>query len=89
MSLRTWTAAFEPAFRDLARQAEAVDNIEDLAIDPYATESPAEFFAVMSEYFFEWPDLVWETYPAVYDQMRRFYRQDPLLRFHPHHGAAS
>jgi hypothetical protein len=94
MQAREWAAAFEPAFLDLARQAEAVDNTDEsgadhLAIDPYAAQSPAEFFAVLSEYFFEWPELVQETYPAVYEQLRRFYRQDPLQRFNTLHGAVS
>jgi Mlc titration factor MtfA (ptsG expression regulator) len=50
-------------------------------IDPYAGESPAECFAVFSEYFFERPFLVHRHYPRVYDQLRAFYRQDPLRRF--------
>ena len=87
MNVRDWASAFEPAFQDLARRADAVDNAEDLPIDPYGAESPAEFFAVLSEYFFEWPEVVSETYPAVYEQMRRFYRQDPLQRFNSYDGA--
>ena len=50
------------------------------AIDPYAAEDPAEFFAVTSEYFFTAPDLLHEAYPAVYRQLQLFYRQDPLQR---------
>ena len=49
-------------------------------IDPYAAESPAEFFAVMSEHFFETPRLLCNEYPAVYQQLQAFYRQDPLSR---------
>jgi len=77
MRVRDWRAAFEPAFEDLCRRDEAG---ETLAIDPYATESPAEFFAVMSEHFFETPHLLHAEYPAVYDQLKAFYRQDPRLR---------
>jgi Mlc titration factor MtfA (ptsG expression regulator) len=50
---------------------------EDTALDPYGAEHPAEFFAVMSEAFFETPTLLQAQYPAVYDQLRQFYRQDP------------
>jgi hypothetical protein len=55
-----------------------VDRREDTVIDPYASESPAEFFAVLSEAFFELPDVVQDEYPGVYAQLSQFYRQDPL-----------
>lgn len=81
MSAHEWAAAFGPAYEDFCRRVETMDNPDESEIDPYAAESPAEFFAVFSEYFFEWPDVVADTYPAVYEQLRRFYRQDPLERF--------
>lgn len=81
MDSKAWTAAFEPAYQDFRRQVEAMEDVDASEIDPYAAESPAEFFAVFSEYFFEWPELVFKSYPAVYEQMRRFYRQDPMERF--------
>lgn len=69
-----WTTTFTGAFQDLNRR---LDAGEATAIDPYAAEDPAEFFAVFSEYFFELPRLLLESYPAVYAQLRAFYRQDP------------
>lgn len=75
MSRRDWVAAFEPAYADFCRR---VDAGEDTAIDPYAAEHPGEFFAVLSEVFFEAPDLLRDEYPAVYAQLARYYRQDPL-----------
>ncbi|MDR2113098.1 MAG: zinc-dependent peptidase, partial [Candidatus Accumulibacter sp.] len=51
-----------------------------LAIDPYASENPGEFFAVLSETFFETPDILYREYPALYALFSRFYRQDPLGR---------
>jgi len=77
MSRTAWNQAFTTAFHDLCRR---VDGGEDTAIDPYATEEPGEFFAVLSEYFFERPDLVATEYPPVYSQLAAFYRQDPLAR---------
>lgn len=77
MSRESWTQAFTSGYADFCRR---VDADEELAIDPYAAESPAEFFAVMSEAFFEIPHAVKNLYPAVYDQLRRFYRQDPAAR---------
>ena len=53
---------------------------EETIIDPYAAESPAEFFAVMSEAFFEIPQVVQSEYPAVYAQLGLFYKQDPAAR---------
>ncbi len=81
MDASGWAAAFEPAFSDFCRRVDHAERVgREPDLDPYASESPAEFFAVLSEYFFELPDLLAAEYPAVYEQMRRFYRQDPLKR---------
>lgn len=48
--------------------------------DPYGTEHPAEFFAVMSEAFFTEPHRLKARYPDLYDALGRFYRQDPAAR---------
>ncbi|MDP2810684.1 MAG: zinc-dependent peptidase [Rhodocyclaceae bacterium] len=78
MSRRAWIAAFEPAFEDFRmRVEEAEAHGVDTLLDPYAAEHPSEFFAVMSEAFFETPELLLAEYPAVYEQLRQFYRQDP------------
>jgi MtfA peptidase len=78
MSRQAWSRDLATAFADLGRRAGAG---EDTPIDPYGAESPAEFFAVASEAFFETPEVLMDEYPAVYDQLRAFYRQDPLRRF--------
>lgn len=77
MRLDAWSSAFSAAYEDLERRVAAG---EETAIDPYAAEDPAEFFAVLSEAFFEVPHLVHEVYPAVYAQLSAFYRQDPRTR---------
>jgi Mlc titration factor MtfA (ptsG expression regulator) len=77
MSPDEWAHDFQTAYDDLCRR---VDGGEETIIDPYAAESPAEFFAVLSECFFEAPDVLHEAYPAVYGQLQRFYLQDPLAR---------
>ncbi len=74
MGRRDWTAVFRDGYADFCRR---VDSGEETALDPYASEHPAEFFAVMSEAFFETPALLRSEYPQVYDQLRLFYRQDP------------
>jgi len=48
-------------------------------IDEYASYSPAEFFAVCSEYFFCKPELLDKEVHGVYQQLGAYYRQDPLL----------
>ena len=77
MSRETWSQALGSAYADFCRR---VGADEEVAIDPYAAESPGEFFAVMSEAFFEMPHAVSGLYPRVYDQLRLFYRQDPTAR---------
>ena len=54
--------------------------LDALPIDPYGAESAGEFFAVVSEAFFETPEVLAPAYPAVYEQLRLFYRQDPQAR---------
>jgi Mlc titration factor MtfA (ptsG expression regulator) len=70
-----WTEAFSTAFADFAAREE---RRQPLPFDDYALESPAEFFAVVSEVFFEQPERVQRYYPMVYRQLSLFYRQDPL-----------
>ncbi|MEO8441245.1 MAG: M90 family metallopeptidase [Betaproteobacteria bacterium] len=77
MDRRAWAAAFTAAYADFCRR---VDADEDVAIDPYAAESPGEFFAVVSEAFFDLPRALLDAYPQVYAQLRDFYRQDPAAR---------
>ena len=64
-------------------------------LDPYAAEDPAEFFAVLSESFFETPHWLKRWLPELYVHLTAFYRQDPAERLPdvplsvletPHHG---
>jgi MtfA peptidase len=77
MSRVEWSNAFKASFEQL--QKDDYNQI-DTKIDPYAAEHPAEFFAVLSEAFFEMPDVVSHEFPDVYQQLALFYRQDPLQR---------
>jgi Mlc titration factor MtfA (ptsG expression regulator) len=49
-----------------------------LALDPYAAQDPAEFFAVSSETFFVAPQRLRDAFPEWYGLLSRFYLQDPL-----------
>jgi Mlc titration factor MtfA (ptsG expression regulator) len=77
MNPAAWRRDFQAAYDALCRE---VDAGRTTWIDPYAAEAPDEFFAVLSEHFFTAPDAVLELVPAVYHQLRAFYRQDPLTR---------
>ena len=43
-------------------------------INPYGATNEAEFFAVVSEYFFERPKLLKEKHPALYDLLVKIFR---------------
>jgi Mlc titration factor MtfA (ptsG expression regulator) len=77
MDRRAWAAAFDEALRGFC---DALERGRDTWLDPYAAEHPSEFFAVISEAFFEDPAETKRRYPDVYDQLRLFYRQDPAGR---------
>ena len=74
---REWQRVMRDAYTSFC---ERVDAGEETAIDPYAAESPGEFFAVLSEVFFAEADLLRSEYPSVYGEFARFYRQDPAAR---------
>jgi len=74
---RRWTRDFQSAFD---RLNERLDAGRQPAIDPYAATNPAEFFAVLSEYFFRLPGQLEHFDPRLYAHLTEFYRQDPLRR---------
>ncbi len=78
MSFENWTLTLSEAYKKLYHQLERHHHT---AIDPYAAESPAEFFSVLTEVFFVKPALLYKHYPKVYHQFSLFYRQDTLQRF--------
>jgi Mlc titration factor MtfA (ptsG expression regulator) len=76
-SYRAWATAMQTAYD--AHRARAEHHQPSLLRD-YAIASPAEYFAVASEMFFERPrDLATEL-PDVYAQLRDFYRLDLAAR---------
>jgi Mlc titration factor MtfA (ptsG expression regulator) len=76
-----WTTAFREAYQQLNQRLE---HHQRVCINPYAATSPAEFFAVFSEYFFCAPDVRNIHFTDVYQQLRLYYRQDPLRRLITH-----
>jgi MtfA peptidase len=70
----TWARVLGSEFATLSQQT--ADDQPTL-IDKYGATEPAEFFAVVTEYFFEKSLQLQERHPELYEELKRFYRQDP------------
>ena len=70
-----WSGVMATEFSRLQRQATLG---EASLFDHYGATNPAEFFAVISEVFFEQPATLAQQYPGLYAQLSRFYRLNPL-----------
>lgn len=70
-----WAATLGQAFGELRGQ---LARGEPTLIDPYGATDPGEFFAVVSELFFERPQALAQRHPALYAQLRAYYRIEPL-----------
>lgn len=82
-----------PALRDATTQAAWIEqlgreydllrlrarNVEDDVIDRYGATSPAEFFAVATEVFFERPQALAARHPRLYEVLRDYFQVDPGL----------
>ncbi len=77
MAAAEWSRVFNDSYERFCSQ---VDGGEEADLDSYAAESPGEFFAVVSEAFFETPCPLLRDFPGVYRQLAMFYRQDPAER---------
>lgn len=77
MHITQWTAALSAAYEQLHQRLEHHHRV---CVNPYAATNPAECFAVFSEYFFCAPDILHNHFANVYEQLRLYYRQDPLSR---------
>ena len=73
MDRHQWWGVFSGTWdtlKDVQRQG------GELPLDPYGLESPAEFFAVLSEQFFESPATLRRHLPDIHRQLSLFYRQN-------------
>ncbi|MGM0769150.1 MAG: zinc-dependent peptidase [Pseudomonadota bacterium] len=68
---RTMTHAYEHLRTSLAQH-------HSLWLDPYGATEPAEFFAVLTEAFYQQPQHLKNEQPEVYEALCGFYRLDPL-----------
>jgi MtfA peptidase len=74
---REWHRVFMGVWEDLQARLE---RGEETPIDDYAATHPGECFAVCCEAFFSAPDQLHDAYPALYDLLTRYFRQDTLAR---------
>ncbi|MEC5211087.1 Mlc titration factor MtfA (ptsG expression regulator) [Psychrobacter sp. PL15] len=66
-----WTEIMTRDFEDFQKHRKS-------GLNRYGTTNPAEFFAVLSEVFFETPQKLVDAYPEIYDIMVKFFIQNPL-----------
>jgi len=59
---------------------EDVAHNRNSVIRPYGATRPAEFFAVVTEIFFEQPVQLKQDHPELYEEFKSYYRQDPAAR---------
>lgn len=69
-----WLSVFNEEFK---RHVRKVEFRQPILIDPYGATNEAEFFAVVSESFFEQPRELRHYHPDLYAIFADFYRQDP------------
>lgn len=62
----------------LSREFEHLRQHRDDVIDSYGATSAAEFFAVVTEVFFEKPRQLKHRHPALYEQLQGYYQLDPV-----------
>jgi len=75
---KDWVKVFS---KEYIRLREQVDAGKKTLIDAYGAESEGEFFAVVTELFFEKPHLLEAKHPNLYKELRKFYRINPLEWF--------
>ena len=63
--------------REYQALSEAADVDRPTLLDKYGATNPAEFFAVVTEYFFEQPQQLKTRHPELYEELKLYYRQDP------------
>lgn len=77
---REWHRVFTAVWDDLQAH---LRRGETTPIDAYAASHPGECFAVTCEIFFSAPEQLSAAYPALYDLLRRYFRQSPLTWSRP------
>jgi hypothetical protein len=67
---KRWAALFQDEFNKLRV---ALDSGQRTMIDPYAATNPGEFFAVVTEHFFEQSAMLRAAHPPLWHAMNEYY----------------
>lgn len=76
----TWRAVMTAEFERLQKR---IQRGQITFLDAYGATDAAEFFAVVTESFFERAEELQAHHPELYDIIRDFYQQDPANRNRP------
>jgi Mlc titration factor MtfA (ptsG expression regulator) len=71
---RSWGRVMEREYESLIAKLE---RHVPTFLDSYGAMNPAEFFAVITEFFFEKPRGLRERHSELYGELKAFYHQDP------------
>ncbi len=71
---RSWSRVLGEEYKQLQL---AVVQGRSTLLDKYGATSPAEFFAVVTEYFFMCPRSLKAQHPELYEELTLYYKQDP------------
>ncbi len=74
-----WARVLGDEYATLLHEVQTGHRHDDV-INSYGATNPAEFFAVVTEAFFEKPHALRARHPALYEQLKTFYLQDPAER---------
>lgn len=74
-----WIERFQRSFK---QQVYNCQHRQHPLVDCYGATNEAEFFAVLSEAFFQNPRRIATYDPDLFDSLRTYYRQDPLRWAH-------
>jgi len=76
-----WSEVCSKEYLELCNK---VEHGEPTFFDSYAATDEAEFFAVVTEYFFSRPKNMKRHHPKLYQVLQGFYRQDPAQKVAAH-----
>lgn len=74
----SWGRHFGKVYQELC---DKVSHHHVSFIDPYGATNPAEFFAVVTETFFEKPHQLQKRHPQLYSELATYYHLDPVREF--------
>jgi Mlc titration factor MtfA (ptsG expression regulator) len=74
-SYRSWAHSLSDEYRSFLKRTH---SHRKTVMDRYGATNPAEFFAVASETFFEKPEQLMRKRPKLYEELKQYYKVDPL-----------